>query len=98
MKFKDFEVGMVITHPPVVVTREEMLKFAQVYDPQHFHVDEDAAQKGRWGGLIGSGWLTCALAMRMAVDVALKDSESFGSRSEERRVGKECRSRWSPDH
>lgn len=75
---------MVVTHPPVVVTREEMLQFAQVYDPQHFHVDEEAAEQSRWGGLIGSGWLTCAIAMRMVCDVALKDSESFGSPGLER--------------
>lgn len=84
MKFKDFEVGMVITHPPVVLTREEMLAFAHAYDPQSFHVDEAAARESRWGGLIGSGWLTCGLAMRMVCDAALKDSESFGSPGLER--------------
>lgn len=84
MKFKDFEVGMVVSHPPVVVTREEMLEFAHVYDPQFFHVDQEAAEQSRWGGLIGSGWLTCAIAMRMVCDVALKDSESFGSPGLER--------------
>lgn len=84
MKFKDFEVGMVVTHPPVVVTREDMLAFARSYDPQPFHVDEEAARESRWGGLIGSGWLTCALAMRMVCDAALKGSESFGSPGLER--------------
>lgn len=84
MKFKDFEVGMVVTHPPVVVTREEMLNFAHSYDPQSFHVDEAAAQESRWGGLIGSGWLTCGVAMRMAYEAALKGSESFGSPGLER--------------
>jgi len=75
---------MVVTHPPVVVAREEMLAFARSYDPQPFHVDEAAAQESRWGGLIGSGWLTCGLAMRMAFDAALKGSESFGSPGLER--------------
>ena len=79
MKFSEFQVGMVIKHPPVVVTEAEMLAFAKSYDPQWFHVDVEAAKDGRWGGLIGSGWLTCSLAMRMAVDAALHDSESFGS-------------------
>src|SRR5690606_32203829 len=79
MKFKDFEVGMVVTHPPVVVSRDEMIAFARTYDPQPFHVDEAAANESRWGGLIGSGWLTCSLAMRMVCDVALEDSESCGS-------------------
>jgi len=84
MKFKDFEVGMVVTHPPVVVTREEILAFARSYDPQPFHVNEEAAKDSRWGGLISSGWLTCVIAMRMVCDVALKDSESFGSPGVER--------------
>ncbi|SHH92569.1 MaoC family dehydratase [Pollutimonas bauzanensis] len=79
MKFSEFEVGMVITHPPVVVTEEEMLAFARSYDPQWFHVDAERAKQGRWDGLIASGWLTCSMAMRMAVDAALHDSESFGS-------------------
>ena len=84
MKFKDFEVGMVVTHPPVVVTREEMLAFARTYDPQPFHVDEAAAQESRWDGIIGSGWLTCGIAMRMICDAALNGSESFGSPGLER--------------
>jgi len=79
MKFSEFKNGMVLKHPPVVVTQDEMLDFARLYDPQWFHTDVERAQEGRWGGLIASGWLTCSLAMRMAVDVALGDSESFGS-------------------
>lgn len=79
MKFNELKVGMVITHPPVVVTEEEMLTFAKAYDPQWFHTDPQRAKEGRWEGLIGSGWLTCAVAMRMAVDAVLHDSESFGS-------------------
>jgi len=79
MKFSEFQIGMVITHPPVVVDRESMLAFARQYDPQWFHTDPERAESGRWGGLIASGWQTCSLAMRMAVDSALVGSESFGS-------------------
>lgn len=79
MKFSEFETGMVINHPPVVVTEEEVLAFAKAYDPQPFHVDPERAKAGRWGGLIASGWLTCSVAMRMVVDAILHDSESFGS-------------------
>jgi len=42
-------------------------------------VDEARADQGRWGGLIASGWMTCSLTMRMAVDTVLCDSDSFGS-------------------
>ncbi len=79
MKFSEFRVGQVIHHPPVVLSEAEMIDFAQKYDPQWFHTNPEASRSGRWGGLIGSGWLTCSLAMRMAVDAALHDSESFAS-------------------
>ncbi|CAM5788435.1 MaoC family dehydratase [Castellaniella caeni] len=84
MKFKEFEPGLVIRHGPVVVDEAEMLAFAKAYDPQWFHVDAQRAQDSRWGGLIASGWMTCGLAMRMAVEAALHDSESFGSPGLER--------------
>lgn len=79
MKFSEFKEGMVIKHGPVRVTEEEILEFARRYDPQWFHTDPQRAAESRWGGLIASGWHTCSLAMRMAVDAILHDSESFGS-------------------
>lgn len=79
MKFAEFKEGMVIRGGPLTVTEAEILAFARQYDPQWFHSDPARAAEGRWGGLIASGWHTCALAMRMAVDAALHDSESFGS-------------------
>ena len=84
MKFSEFRNGMVIHHEPVVLSEQEMLDYAKLYDPQWFHTDPDKAKEGRWGGLIGSGWLTCSLAMRMVVDQVLHDSESFGSPGVER--------------
>jgi len=79
MKFNEFKEGMVIHHEPIVVTEEEMLAFAKLYDPQWFHTDAARAGEGRWEGLIGSGWFTCGIAMRMAVQAALHDSEVFAS-------------------
>ena len=69
---------MLIKAGPVIVTEAEILEFARKFDPQWFHTDP-ARGRGALGGLIASGWHTCALAMRMAVDAALHDSESFGS-------------------
>ena len=98
MKFSEFQIGMVVKHPPIVVEQSEMLAFANAYDPQWFHTDPERAKDGRWGGLIASGWLTCSLAMRMAVDAGLHGSESFGSPGVEKirwllpvRVGDEIR-------
>ncbi|MGB3274949.1 MAG: MaoC family dehydratase [Castellaniella sp.] len=79
MKFKEFEPGQVIRHGPVTVDEAEMLAFSRTYDPQWFHVDAELAREGRWNGLIASGWMTCGLAMRMAVEAVLHDSECFAS-------------------
>lgn len=79
MKFSDFQPGMVLEHPPIIVSEQEILEFAQKYDPQWFHTDKARAEQSSWNGLISSGWLTCSLAMRMIFEVALHDSESFGS-------------------
>ena len=79
MKFAEFHAGQVLTAGPYVVTEDEVLGFAKSYDPQWFHTDPAAAQEGRFGGLIASGWHTCAIAMRLIADKALHGSESFAS-------------------
>lgn len=79
MKFVDFHPGQVLRHGPASLNTEEILAFANAWDPQWFHTDVEAAATGPHGGLIASGWQTCALAMRMAVECALKDSDSFAS-------------------
>ncbi|WP_397474026.1 MaoC family dehydratase [Pusillimonas sp.] len=84
MKFSEFRNGMVIHHGPAVITEQEMLDYAKLYDPQWFHTDPVKAKEGRWGGLIASGWQTCGLAMRMVFESVLHDSESFGSPGVER--------------
>jgi acyl dehydratase len=79
MKFAEFQVGQVITAGPYRVTEAEVIAFATAYDPQWFHTDPVAAQDGRFGGLIASGWHTCGIAMRLIADAALHGSESFAS-------------------
>jgi len=79
MKFADVQVGMVLKSASVTVDEDEMLAFSQRYDPQWFHIDAARAQTGVWQGLIASGWMTCSIAMRLAVEAFLHDSDSFGS-------------------
>jgi acyl dehydratase len=79
MRFADFQSGQVIEAGPYVVSEQEVLQFAGTYDPQWFHTDPQAAEQGRFGGLIASGWHTCAMAMRLVADAALQGSESFAS-------------------
>lgn len=79
MKFAQFHAGQVIEAGPIGVTEAEIIDFARRFDPQWFHTDPARAAASRWGGVIASGWHTCALAMRLAVDGPLAESESFGS-------------------
>src|SRR5579864_456671 len=60
---EDFHPGDVGETPPRQISREEM--FARQFDPQPFHLDEEAARRSPYGGLIASGWHTAALCMRM---------------------------------
>ncbi len=79
MQFADFHPGQVIEAGPYVLSEAELVQFAKAYDPQWFHTDVEAAADSAFGGLIASGWHTCAIAMRLVVDAALKGSESFAS-------------------
>ncbi len=79
MKFAEFHVGQIIETGSYEVAEDELRRFAEAYDPQWFHTDPKSAAHGRYGGLIASGWHTCSIAMRLAVDNVLSGSESFGS-------------------
>ncbi len=63
----------------VTVDRDEMLAFNRRFDPQPFHVDEEAARASLFGGLCASGWFTASLWMRCYVDRVLAGSTSLGS-------------------
>jgi acyl dehydratase len=79
MKFAELHEGRVIEAGPRALDADELARFATTYDPQWFHVDAAAAERGPYHGLIASGWHTCAIAMRLAVDAVLEGSETFGS-------------------
>ena len=61
--FDDLEVGEETLFGHYDVTREEVLEFASKYDPQPFHLDDDAAAQTHFGRLAASGWHTCAMTM-----------------------------------
>lgn len=65
---EDLHVGRTFTTGSVTVTTEAIKAFARDYDPQPFHLDEDAAGDSLFGGLAASGWHTAALSMRLLVD------------------------------
>lgn len=61
------------------VTAAEIVAFARDFDPQPFHLDPAAAEASIFGGIVASGWHTCALTMRLLVDGFLSHANSMGS-------------------
>ena len=59
--------------------KDTIKSFAQKYDPQLFHINEEKAAQSIFGGLISSGWQTCAEMMRIICDSYLIETASFGS-------------------
>lgn len=77
--FEDYRKGEVAEVGEYLITREEIVEFARRYDPQPFHLDEDAARDSMFGGLVASGWMTCGVLMRMLVDNFVSSVASMGS-------------------
>jgi acyl dehydratase len=77
--FEDFTPGTTEVLGPVTVSKDDILAFAREYDPQPFHVDEAAARDSFIGTLIGSGWHTACINMRLVADDKILDSTSMGS-------------------
>jgi len=77
--FEDVEVGRTQRFGRYDVTAEEIVEFAQQFDPQPFHLDEEAARNSMFGGLIASGWHTGAMFIRMTCDHVLPGSATTGA-------------------
>ncbi|MFC4931439.1 MaoC family dehydratase [Massilia sp. GCM10023247] len=79
MKFAEIAAAGHFLLGPVSADSGEVVAFASSFDDQWFHTDAGAAAEGPFGGLIASGWHTCALAMRLVSRELLAGSESFAS-------------------
>jgi acyl dehydratase len=66
--FEDLVVGTTSSFGHYEVTREEVMEFARKYDPQPFHLSDEAAAATHFGRLSASGWHTCAMTMAMLVE------------------------------
>jgi acyl dehydratase len=77
--FEDFVVGDVRSYGQQPVSAEDIIAFAKVFDAQDFHIDAEAAKASFVGGLIGSGWHTSAIMMRMMAEEFLLDSAGMGA-------------------
>lgn len=78
--FEDLEPGTTASFGRYEVTREEVIEFASKYDPQPFHLSDEAAATTHFGRISASGWHTCAMVMRMLVDnLSLRNQAGLGS-------------------
>lgn len=79
LHFEDFVLGERVELGRVTVDEQEVIDFGKRYDPQPFHIDAEAAKQTLFGGLIASGWHTCAMGMRVLVDGSIGKAASLGS-------------------
>jgi len=77
--WEDFKVGERSEMGRHTFDAEEIVAFARQFDPQPFHLDADAAKQTPFGGLIASGWHTCAVGMRLMVEHYVGKTASLGS-------------------
>ncbi len=78
--FEDLEVGAETCFGSCAVTREEVIEFARRFDPQPFHLSDEAAAKTPFGRIAASGWHSCALTMGViARYVVAQDQAGLGS-------------------
>ena len=69
---EDFAVGQTFGSGRLRIDKEQIFAFAAEFDPQPFHLDEEAARQSIFGGLCASGWHTAAVTMRLLLDSDLK--------------------------
>jgi acyl dehydratase len=75
----DFRAGQRIDLGAFSLTAGEIVAYAELYDPQAFHLSEQGGRASPFGGLIASGWQTCSITMRHLVDGLLGRAASMGS-------------------
>ena len=77
--FEDYIAGSVHEFGSIEIEEEDIIAFAERFDPQVFHLDPEGAKDSFYNGLIASGWHTGALMMRLFVDHYLSHVASLGS-------------------
>ncbi|MEM7196006.1 MAG: MaoC/PaaZ C-terminal domain-containing protein [Pseudomonadota bacterium] len=77
--FEDFEDGFTHEYSVLGLTVDEIKEFAERYDPQRFHLDEEEASKTHFGGLVASGFQTQLLCFKPFCDQVLLDTAAVGA-------------------
>ena len=83
---EDFAPGQIYRSGSFRMTAEAIKAFAREYDPQPFHVDEEAAKDSLFKGLAASGWHTAAITMKLVLQGPFRPAGGhIGARLEELR-------------
>lgn len=77
--YEDLTPGRVFDLGSQTVTKEDVIEFASEFDPQPFHLDEQAGKDSILGGLAASGWHTASMVMRLLAENLLNKSSCQGS-------------------
>lgn len=75
MRFDEFILEQVFETKSIKVSKENIMSFADQFDPQYMHLDEGKAKQGRFKGLIASGLHTLSLSFRLCIDVGMFGEE-----------------------
>ena len=78
MKFEEFRPGQEFVSPSRSVTREEIIAFAESYDRQRMHVDDDFARAGTFGDVIASGFMSLAITWQLWLDSGVQGDDGRG--------------------
>ncbi|WP_128293793.1 MaoC family dehydratase [Afifella aestuarii] len=73
--FEAIQIGERIVLGSYHFTSEEIVRFAEAFDPQDFHLSEEAAQNGPFGRLAASGWHTAAIFMKLWIAYSKEEAE-----------------------
>lgn len=79
MYFDDMPVGFTYETGSRTMPRDEVIGFATEWDPQDFHLDEEAGRASPYGGLIASGFHTLVTAYRLTLETGIWTEASMGS-------------------
>ena len=74
--FEDLVVGAERSFGSYEVTREEVIEFASKYDPQPFHLSDEAAAKTHFGRVAASGWHTAAMTMAVIARAVVNEEQA----------------------
>ncbi len=73
--FEDITIDEIFPLGSHHFTEPEIIRFGQLYDPQYFHVDPEAARLSHFGGLVASGWHTVSVGHRRMVDALFAEED-----------------------